>query len=188
MAKNVENGAISSEFLAKILGLTVQRLGQLEKSGVLVRVGHGRWDGPASVQKYLDYKVQSEIEARYGTFKPGDELTDPGERVKFERARLLQLKNDETERLSLPTDLTLATIDYLFGQLRMEFTGLPSQLSPDVAERRRIETAVDAIFGRLSAGFAAAGAALAEGRDPHAADATNNDGSMEPGKPDLPAA
>ncbi|MEY4488206.1 MAG: hypothetical protein RIQ79_714, partial [Verrucomicrobiota bacterium] len=124
MAGKSENGVVSSEFLAKILGLTVQRLGQLEKSGVLVRVGHGRWDAPASVQKYLDYKLQSEIEARYGTFKPGDEITDPGERVKFERARMLTLKNDATEHKSLPADLVLATVDHLFGVLRMEFTGL----------------------------------------------------------------
>jgi hypothetical protein len=70
----------------------------------------------------------------------------------------------------------------------MEFTGLPSQLTGDVAERRRIETAVDAIFGRLSTGFAAAGAALAEGRDPHTADEADDDGPMEPGKPDLSGA
>lgn len=164
MAIKAVHEEISVKFLAQVLGVTERWVQQLEKQGVLTKTGRGRYDLAASVQAYIAFKVESEVA------RVTPEVTSPGERVKVERARKLQLENDERERRLVQMPDAVAALDAIVGPLRADLSGVPARVTDDVAERRRIEDAIDAALRGLADRFGKAGRALRAGRDPLAAD------------------
>lgn len=46
---------VSTKEISEILGLSDRRIRQLEKEGALVKIGHGKFDLKASVQKYIEF-------------------------------------------------------------------------------------------------------------------------------------
>lgn len=151
---------ISVKLLAEILGIGERWVQQLEKQGVLIKSGHGRYDLAASVQAYIAFKVASEV-ARAAPME-----SNAGERVKSERARKLKLENDEKELRLVQTPDAVAALDAIVGPLKADLSGVPARVTDDVAERRRIEDAIDVVLSGLSDRFKQAGAALRTGRDP----------------------
>lgn len=151
---------ISVKFLANVLGVTERWVQQLEKQGILKKTGRGRYDLAGSVQAYVAFKVESEVA------RAMPEESSPGERVKAERARKLKLENDEKELRLVQTPDAVAALDAVVGPLKADLAGVPARVTDNVAERRRIEDAIDTVLGGLSDRFKQAGAALRAGRDP----------------------
>lgn len=137
-------------------------LRELADRGFLVKVGRARYDLAKSVQGYLRFVRETEVTAA---------VTAATSREAFEaeRARKLKLENDQRQAMLVETPDALAAIDHIFGQVRTALAGLPPRISEDVAERRRIENAIDATLADLSGRLDEAGAALREGRDALAA-------------------
>lgn len=156
---------ISTEKLAHVLGLTPQRIGQLTQSGVLGKLGHGRYALAANVQAYVAYKVENESRRADG------DRSNPGDEVKRERARKLKLENDEREHALVDTSDAIAALDAIVGLLRADLAGVPARVTDDVPLRRQIEHAIDATLGGLADRLKKASADLRTGRDPDAADA-----------------
>jgi hypothetical protein len=163
MTPNDARDEISTEFLARLLGLTPQRVGQLTQSGTLSKVGHGRYNGPDSVQAYISFKARNENER----LRAADTTQDA---LKFEKTRKIKLENDERERTLVDTGNAMTALDVIVGMLRADLAGVPARVTDDVALRRQIEHAIDQALGGLADRFAKAGAALREGRDPDEAD------------------
>lgn len=151
---------ISVKLLAGVLGVTERWVQQLEKQGVLKKNGRSRYDLAASVQAYIKFKVESEV----ARVVPED--SSPGERVKVERARKLRLENDEKELRLVQTPDAIAALDAIVGPLKADLAGVPARVTDDVAERRRIEDAIDTVLRALANRFKEACRALRSGRDP----------------------
>jgi hypothetical protein len=131
-------------------------LRELAEKGYLVRSGRAEYELVASVQGYIRYlletKTAQEVSARSA--------------YQAERARKLKLDNDEKENLLLPTELALAAIDYIVGNLRSDLAGVPARVSDDVATRLKVERAIDDTLTSMSESFKKASELLAEGRSP----------------------
>lgn len=158
---------LSSSQLGAVLGLTERRIQQLESESVFVNVGKGR-----SKRFRLDHAVQamvrkSEIEAQ----EAAASASTSRELFEAERARKLKLANDQAEALLVETPDALAAIDRIFGEVRTGLAGIPPRFTEDVAERRRLEDAIDAALAAIAGRLEQASAALQEGRDPLGADA-----------------
>lgn len=151
---------ISVKLLAGILGVSERWVQQLEKQGVLKKNGRSRYDLAASVQAYTKFKVESEVA------RAVPEESNPGERVKAERARKLKLDNDEKERRLVQMPSAVAALDAIVGPLKADLAGVSARVTDDVALRRRIEDATDAVLRGLADRFAKAGRDLRAGRDP----------------------
>ncbi len=85
--------------LAMLLGLTTRRVNQLAEDGVMVRVGHGEFDGPASVQAF--------VAQASNRVKDKDALIDKEReeaRLKKEQADHWELKNARLRNELLPID------------------------------------------------------------------------------------
>lgn len=163
---------ISTENLGRVLGLTPQRIGQLTQTGVLSKLGHGRYSLPAAVQAYVAYKVENESRRAAG------DSSNPGDAVKMERARKLRLENDEREHALVDTSDAIAALDAIVGLLRADLAGVPARVTDDVPLRRQIEHAIDAVLGGLADRFRQVSADLRAGRDPDAADSEDEPGPV----------
>jgi translation elongation factor EF-Tu-like GTPase len=170
MTPNDVHEEIGTENLAKILGLTAQRVGQLTNSGALTKLRHGRYNLADAVQSYITYKLKTESDrlARVDT--------TPDQAVKIERARKLRLENDERERTLVDTGNAIMAIDVIVGPLQADLAGVPASVTDDVALRRQIEHAIHSALSGFSDRLEKAGAALRAGRDPDAADGEDDAG------------
>lgn len=131
---------------------------ELAEKGYLVRAKYARYDLAKSVQGYLRFVRETEVKAV-------ETAATSREAFESERARKLKLENDQRQALLVDTNDALAAIDHIFGQVRTALAGLPPRITEDVAERRRIENAIDATLADLSGRLDEGCAALREGRD-----------------------
>lgn len=160
MAKAAVNETVSVKVLANVLGITERWVQQLEKQGILEKVGRGRYNLAAAVQGYIAFKIESEVARAV----PAE--TSPGELVKVERARKLRLENDERELRLVQTPDAVAALDAIVGPLMADLAGVPARATDDVALRRNVEDAIGSVLHGLADRFEKAGADLLAGRDP----------------------
>lgn len=157
---------ISAKMLGSLLGITERWVRELETQGFIVKVGYGKYDLAESIQGYVRYVRESEV-AKH------EEVPNSRDLFEAERARKLKLENDLKDNLLVETPDAMAAIDMIFGEVRTALAGIPARLTEDVAERRRIEDGIDQVLSDLADRLDKAGSALAEGRDPLEADATD---------------
>lgn len=150
--------------LGSLLGITERWVRHLETQGFIVKASYGKYDLAESIQGYVRYVRESEVD---GADTPA---STSREMFEAERARKLKLENDQKEGLLVETPDALAAVDLIFGEVRTSLAGLPGRITDDVAERRRIEDVIDHLLADIADRMAKAGAALEEGRDPLAAD------------------
>jgi phage terminase Nu1 subunit (DNA packaging protein) len=139
---------VTTADLALVLGITERRIQQLEKPGVFRRLGHGEWDLADSVQSYLRHRLQSEIRRRR---PPSRGNAD--EKLKTAKAAREELKLGLEERTLMPTEEAIAVLDDIVGTIRADMAGVPARLTRDMALRGRMETEIDAVFGRAADSF-----------------------------------
>lgn len=70
---------VTTSELSEILSLSTRRIGQLEKDGALTKIQRGKYDLVASVQSYIDYRLEKE--------RGDDELDAKVETALWTRAR-----------------------------------------------------------------------------------------------------
>ncbi len=162
---------VAGQDLQAILGISHQTVARLQKSGVLVSVGAGKFDLATAVQAYVRY-----VDGGREALQAGD-----GRRqVLAEQHRKLKIANDLRERTSIPlaeaelvADEAMLTfrsnLDGVAGRLSSELAGLsdPAVIKGRLAdEHRRILQACSDRFSRLGAAAEAHG-----GGDPAAPEA-----------------
>lgn len=85
--------------LAMLLGLTTRRVNQLAEDGVMVRIGHGEFDGPASIQAFVAQAANRVKDKDAQIDKEREEA-----RLKKEQADHWELKNARLRNELLPID------------------------------------------------------------------------------------
>lgn len=154
---------VSVSDLGKVLGVGERWVQQLDAQGILTKSARGRYPLASSVQAYTKFKVESEVARAI------PEETSAGERVKAERARKLKLENDERELLLVAMPEALAALDLIVGPIKAGLAGVPARVTDDIAERRRIEDAIESVLTDIADRLDKVGAAMAAGHDPDTA-------------------
>jgi uncharacterized coiled-coil protein SlyX len=146
---------VSSTTMAQCLGITVQRLTQLERAGHVRKLERGRFDMADTFERYV--RFQEERAAR---------RSSPGEN------RLVEAKIAEVEARIAARDEKLMDIREavacfeLYRDLFSEsLRGLPAQLTDEPAERARVAAIVASNVERLTAACDRAIHRLRTGRD-----------------------
>lgn len=85
--------------LALLLGLTTRRINQLAEDGIVVRLAHGSFDGPASIQNYV-ISVSNRAKDRETDLDEAKEAA----RLKKEQADNWELKNAKLRKELLPVE------------------------------------------------------------------------------------
>ncbi len=150
---------VSAAELGLVLGVSDRWVRDLTKQGVLSKSGRGRYRLGESVRAHLAHRLETEVG---GAVRKIDAKQD----YERERARKLKLQNDREEGLLVPIEDASAALDQIVGVINSDLAGVPARITDDVAERRRIEGALDAVMHGLSERLTQAGGALREGGDP----------------------
>ncbi len=165
MSRFDPRATVSSAELAAVFGLTERRIQQLEAESVFKNVGTGR-----SKRFRLADAVQAMLrKSEIAAAEAAQSASTSREAFEAERARKLKYQNDQAEALLVETPDALAAIDAIFGEVRTALVGIPSRHTEDLAERRRLQDAIDTSLEELVGKLEKAGAALETGRDPLAA-------------------
>lgn len=120
--------------MAELLGISAERIRQLAKLGYIAQTVRGKVPLGAAVRGYIK-SLRDDIKRNSGT--------ESAARLQDERARMLALKREQLEGSLIPLEEHIAIGDATIGALRTNLATLPSRLSSDPAERRRIEDIVD---------------------------------------------
>ncbi|WP_205600751.1 type IV toxin-antitoxin system AbiEi family antitoxin domain-containing protein [Gracilibacillus sp. YIM 98692] len=144
-SKNIK--IVTTKEISEILNLGDRRIRQLANENALVRIGHGKYDLPASINSYIEYVVDRE--------KPEGDLDKTEEEALWTRARRkkteleLQIMRGELHRSE---DVKLVMNDML-GAFRARLLGLPSKTAPQILGKSEIpaikNVLKDAVFEAL---------------------------------------
>ncbi|MGG3448643.1 hypothetical protein ABER98_01780 [Domibacillus aminovorans] len=123
---------VSSKEISLILGVSDSRIRQLTNEKALIRVSHGKYDLPASVDAYLNYRLNKE--------KPDGELDKTTEEALWTRARRkkteleLQIMRGELHRSE---DVERVMNDML-AAFRAKILSIPSKFAPQIVGKTEI--------------------------------------------------
>lgn len=125
---------VTTKELSEILGLSSRRIQQLAKEKVIVRVAHGKYDLPHSIQSYIEYiKEQSKSDEEIDFNKERTLLTRAN-RMKAE----LELKIMQGE-LHRSEDVETVMNDML-SSFRAQMLVLPNKVAPLVLGQTNLAT------------------------------------------------
>ncbi|WP_245441221.1 hypothetical protein [Neorhizobium sp. T7_12] len=85
--------------LGLLLGLTTRRINQLAEEGLVVRLGHGEFNGPQSVQRYVEHASNRGKDKENHIDKEREEA-----RLKKEQADTQELRNAKLRKELLPLE------------------------------------------------------------------------------------
>lgn len=124
---------VSTKEICEILGLSDRRIQQLAKEDILVRVSHGKYDLPGSIQNYINYiKEQS---------KTGEELNKVEEETLLVRVRRqkAEIELDIMQgNVHLSEDVEKVMSDML-SSFRAQLLVIPGKASPQLMGMNEIE-------------------------------------------------
>ncbi|SFP10649.1 hypothetical protein [Salibacterium halotolerans] len=142
------NYLVTTAEISEILGLSKRRIQQLVQEKALVRVSHGKFDLPSSINSYFEYKMEK--------MQTEDDLDKNKEAAKWTRA-----KREKTElevkimrgELHRGKDVERVMSDML-GAFRARLLSFPSKYAPQVLGKTEIppikEKLKDGIYEALN--------------------------------------
>ena len=133
---------ISMRDAADLLGVTVERVGQLVRSGHIERIGRGKTTTRSAVQGYAAFLKESSDRAT---------RTSAQERVAAARAAEIEQRTAVRNRELIPIEESLQAMQILVGIVVSEAETVPARVTRDMALRRKIEDAIRDMRSRIAA-------------------------------------
>lgn len=122
---------VTTKEISEILNLSPRRIQQLTKDGALVRVAHGKYDLPSSIQSYIEYS--NEV--------PEEELDKTKEEALWTRARRkkaeleLKIMKGEVHR----SEDVESVMNDMLSSFRAQMLVLPGKIAPLVLGQTELE-------------------------------------------------
>ncbi|MEC2074576.1 type IV toxin-antitoxin system AbiEi family antitoxin domain-containing protein [Metabacillus fastidiosus] len=123
--------------ISEMLGLSDRRIRQLADEGALVKIAHGKFDLPASIQTYIKFLVEKE--------KPTGEIDKTEEEALWTRARRqkteleLQIMRGELHR----SEDVKRVMNDMLGTFRAKILSIPSKFAPQIIGKTEIPPVKD---------------------------------------------
>lgn len=131
-----KRSVVGTSQLALILGLTDSRIRQLERSGIITKVGRGRYDLASAVQGYCAYLKES-VEKQEGLSEK--DLLDRTRRKKLELE--IQIMQGELHR----AEDVKRVMNQMLGAFRARCLGIPHKLAPQLLNKNELSVIQAAI-------------------------------------------
>ena len=137
---------VTARQLAGLLGVTVARVGQLRRAGIVPSGGRDKYPLQAAVSGYVAFLRRSGGE-------PGD-LDPRREKAQLDRVRreIAEIERDERRGALLPRDLVIQTWQGIITVSRARLLALPTVAAPQCAGRPLPEIAAvlkDLVYAAL---------------------------------------
>lgn len=133
---------ISMRDAADLLGVTVERVGQLVRSGHIERIGRGKTTARSAVQGYAAFLKESSDRAT---------RTSAQERVAVARAAEIEQRTAVRNRDLIPIEEADEAMQILVGIVVSEAESVPGRVTRDLPLRRKIEDAIRDMRSRIAA-------------------------------------
>lgn len=133
---------ISMRDAAELLGVTVERVGQLVRSGHIERIGRGKTTARSAVQGYAGFLKESSDRAT---------RTSAQERVAAARAAEIEMRTAERMRDLIPIEEAGQAMDIVVGVVLSEALSVPARVTRDLPLRRKIEDEIHDMQNRICA-------------------------------------
>ncbi|MEC1744132.1 hypothetical protein [Schinkia azotoformans] len=125
---------VTTKEISEILGLSDRRIRQLADENALVKVGHGKFDLPQSIQKYIEYqvaKVAGDVD---------DDMNKLKEETLWTRARR---KKSELEYKIMSGELHRSqdieeVMNAMLSSFRAQLLAFPTKVSPKIVGQTEI--------------------------------------------------
>lgn len=127
---------------ADLLGVTVERVGQLVRSGHIERIGRGKTTARSAVQGYAAFLKESSDRAT---------RTSAQERVAAARAAEIEQRTAVRNRELIPMEESLQAMQILVGIVVSEAESVPARVTRDLPLRQKIEDAIREMRSRIAA-------------------------------------
>ena len=117
---------VTTAEISEIFGISTRRVQQLAKDGVFVRVGHGQFDLPASINSFIEYRLDDT--------KDEGVLDKSTEEAMWTRARRqkteleLQIMRGDLHR----SEDVRRVMNDMLGAFRARILSIPSKFSPQL--------------------------------------------------------
>lgn len=146
---------ISMRDAADLLGVTVERVGQLVRSGHIERIGRGKTTIRSAVQGYAAFLKEASDRAT---------RTSAQERVAAARAAEIEQRTAVRNRELIPMEEAIEAMDELVGVVRSEAASVPARITRELPLRRKIEAEIDAMLNRIADALTAQREAVETGK------------------------
>jgi hypothetical protein len=168
----------STPEVAEIWGVSATRVQQIAREGNLAPVRKNAWDKDAVSRLFVRFWRDENRRVS---------ATAAETRVRDARARDIEVKTQERERLLIPTVEAQAAVDGFWGIVRTELAGLAAQCTRDRNWRRVIEDSVNDSLKRIANRCGEIGRALVSGATLGDALAATEPGRLGAREPNLSA-
>lgn len=124
---------VSTQKISEILGLSDRRIRQLANEGMLVRIGHGKFDLPASIQRYVEVlKEQNQTDDEVNYQKERALLT----KANRQKAELeLKIMRGEVHR----SEDVESVMNDMLSSFRAQMLVIPGKLAPQLISITDVE-------------------------------------------------
>lgn len=124
----------TTQELSEILGVSTRRIQQLAKENVLVKVSHGTYDLPTSIQKYMDFQLTKAAD------ETDEDLNKLKEETLWTRARR---KKSEIEYKIMSGELHRSqdveeVMNAMLASFRAQLLAFPTKTAPKVVGQKNI--------------------------------------------------
>lgn len=130
---------VTSSEIAEILGVTERRIRQLTNDGALAKIARGKYDLPASIKAYIDYRIKTEM--------PEEELDKQREGALLLRAKRmkaeLELKRMEGKMHAAEDVETV--MNKMLANFRSRLIILPHKVAPQLQMEEDVNVIKDKI-------------------------------------------
>lgn len=149
-----EAGMITVQEAAALLMRTPERIRQLVREGWIPKPSKNMYPLVGVVQGYVRYRDDHDRRAQ---------KTAAASRVSDARAREIELRIQEKENTLIELEEAVTMVDIVIGVFRSELAGVPSKLTRNLAERRKIHREVDEVLKRATTRFKQSADSLRKG-------------------------
>lgn len=117
---------VTTAEISEIFGISTRRVQQLAKDGVFVRVGHGQFDLPASINSFIEYRLDDTKEEGVLDKSTEEAMWTRARRQKTELE--LQIMRGDLHR----SEDVRRVMNDLLGAFRARILSIPSKFSPQL--------------------------------------------------------
>lgn len=126
------NEEITTKELAALLGITIRRVQQYNKDGIINNVTRGKFNAAQSIQKYITYQLELE---RKKYKRQGLDLYEIRKRREAAEAELKEIELQKTKGELIEIDEMHTVVYKIINESKMKLLSIPNSISTKLLKK-----------------------------------------------------